>query len=708
MLKKNLKLIAFFVLLFLLGANFIFALDIVYPRIPGAIPPQDFVNSASQENILSLYVKYLVTLAIWIGGILAFAGLIYAGIKYVQSAGKPEKMASAKDQITGAVLGLLILLSAFLILKTINPELIELKISTLTSFEIPEPPDLPILNTEKTSTSIDIEVPFGRIIENIFETYDFTNHPDERDEEYVPRMLRIKNIVRAMLAENHESGLTDKLLEQSEILRDSTDECSCQETKPEIPCGVNDAGDTTWQCNCSGCNEIKPVSSDPCKKVRSDIQGAEEENLNVIYGGVEIEQLVISGDTKTITTSLTQEIIKTEEEIRLLKEELYKLKRSDKFILECPVRLLSSWTQLASKKDILETEGDILRNTNFWDNINIIYYPEKYGRFYTGQTLFTDFATLYCAVSGTMEQEDVFTVPDPRDDDLTGEESVQEAENVFSESFACSSDEAPVGEISDRTKRVTQLLIDKLEELIEKDRELINAVDGLQVLVSQCSSKRGCERRCTCFPCLPQCMYRRSGRWYCGSGCEGWDYACADSSSAYPGPCLERDEDTPCPYAEIENQIEKIRDIYQEIMDIIEGKEDKDTPDTIGIINIIDDIAPEIINDLGREIRIPMKNCSSEDYLKQKRALFNAAYVKGSIIPGGRSPNLNCRTTKIENGIEEQTIYGDCFEECYLEKGHKEHRQCVQECLNGLSIMLDDPKIKECIHELNFYCCDVE
>ena len=135
MLKNpKLKLLFFLLLLFLfLGVSFVSALEIDYPNLPGVDPPQDFVNdsSAASEDIPSLYVKYFFNLAIWVAGIIALGALIYGGIRYLTSTGKPDAMASAKDQITAAFFGLLLLFSSYLVLSILNPELIILEISEL-------------------------------------------------------------------------------------------------------------------------------------------------------------------------------------------------------------------------------------------------------------------------------------------------------------------------------------------------------------------------------------------------------------------------------------------------------------------------------------------------------------------------------------------------------------------------------------------------
>jgi hypothetical protein len=57
-------------------------------------------------------------------GVICFGALLYGGFRYLISVGSPAAMADARDQIFSAILGLIILFSAYLILKTINPELV--------------------------------------------------------------------------------------------------------------------------------------------------------------------------------------------------------------------------------------------------------------------------------------------------------------------------------------------------------------------------------------------------------------------------------------------------------------------------------------------------------------------------------------------------------------------------------------------------------
>jgi len=678
-----------------------FLLEIIYPRIPGALPPQDFLQTAPSEVHLSLYVKYFVNLSIWAGGILALFFLIYGGIKYLTSTGKPEALVSAKNQITGAFFGLLILLSSFLILKTINPEFTILELPSLKPIDIKVPPYIEPPKVTAIQTSIDTEIPFSRIIEKLFETY-ISDYPKPKDP-LLPRMLRIKNISRAVIGQDKDKGLADKLKDQSQALKEAADKCSCQSTEPVTPCGGITTDNTTWKCDLSGCSATEPVTSDPCAKVRGNIQKTEEENLNVIYKGTGIVQFDKNNKKNKITTNLKEKQIKTGEEVRLLKEWLDRLKRAEKLIADCYLRDLNSLAQFYLKSDSFNSQDWTLRQIKFWDDVNIRYYPEKYPFWKPSPIIETDFATFYCSVSGTLEEPDPFPILAPSEQALDKAKTIEEAEAVVSESMACS-DEAPVGEIIDRTKRAAQLLIDKLEQFIEKTKKLTTAVDQLQVLISQCSSQRGCERRCTSFPC-------GCGSDPCINKCQGWAYSCADSSGPYPSECKERDENTPCPYKEIEEKLEKIQKIWQEIKDLVEGKDSNDTPETIGIVPLIDEIIPAILEDLGKEVRIPMHKCSSSDWQKRDTVLFNSDQVLGAIVPPQNQVlRFSCQTESWDADKQKmvQTIYGDCFEECYLEIGQDKNRECVNSCLNDKAQQTNDPDLAGCFNSLNFYCCNVK
>jgi len=159
--KKNILLIFFGVLAVFLSmwGNQTFAqqkLEVNYPTIPGVQKPETI------ETPLSTYLKYIYNLSIIIAGILSFALILWGGIKYITAGPRPAKLADAREQITVAFVGIIIIFASWLMLNTINPELTHLGISLPIDFfsqnisSSSVNPDIPELNLH--------EVPVGSII----------------------------------------------------------------------------------------------------------------------------------------------------------------------------------------------------------------------------------------------------------------------------------------------------------------------------------------------------------------------------------------------------------------------------------------------------------------------------------------------------------------------------------------------------------------
>lgn len=120
-MKMSKKILIILIFASVLMGSFCFAqrkLEIIYPTAPGAETP------TTVKTALPEYLKYVFTFAIMIAGLLAFGALIYGGFLYLTSAGDPSKMKDGQDQIIAGFLGLIIVLSSFLILNTINPQLV--------------------------------------------------------------------------------------------------------------------------------------------------------------------------------------------------------------------------------------------------------------------------------------------------------------------------------------------------------------------------------------------------------------------------------------------------------------------------------------------------------------------------------------------------------------------------------------------------------
>ncbi len=727
--RKKQKLISLFLLLFLLfGVNFVFALEIDYPRLPGTEPPQDFLKTAPAEEIPSLYVKYLFNLVIWLVGIIAFGALIYGGIKYLISTGKAEAMASAREQISAVFFGVLILLSSFFILKTLNPQLTILKLPGLKA--IPKPPAItkppPV---EKLRTSTNTEIPLGTIIQKgVFEG----TIPWEKGK----RIPRIKEI-----AEN-TFKISQKLEQQNTELKEIT------------LGGITPKGIILQGCTCQGIHLIDPkvicpslcilhppprsCFCDPCIIPRLEIERIKNQNITEI-------------------NNLQKEQEKAYHEIRLLKEQIAKLERAEKFILDC-YEWLDSLAAFLVKKDSFIATKDILRKINFWDEIAIK----------------EDAATFYCPVSGTILGEtEYIDVPSSPEEEINTEEI--DTGPVEEYSPACMP-EVPVGEIIDRTKRVGDKLVERMEKLINLDQELIDAVNKMHHLVSQCTSQDSppslvfpprCVSVCDPLFCIPvrcvgpipeaidmdalkkmisdvhiylaggqgypgfttsppgKCWYRHHHKWKFDKNCYKREFPKEfnDRMDEYMEKVKNK---APCPYNsqqgryEIAIQLDRIIDIIEKkkeveqrmekigekrtkerIEDVVKAPKQKGELIKIGITTIIDKIVPKILEDLDEKIRNEMKYCVTDfdPYNPEIPEIVNTLMTCGDSqrsvgpeAPGGKIIQKCC--------LEEKP-FQDCLAKCYLEEGYKKYKECLYKCIETLPEGLN-----VCRHKLNFYCCE--
>jgi len=175
-MNKKQKFFFFFLffLFFIFWAHFTLAVEFRAPEInypslpfPGVDSPQVFLEEIKEgkipgEQAFPLYVKYFYYLFLMIAGLLALGVIIYGGFLYLISAGAPVKMIAAKEQITGGILGFVILLSSYLILATINPQLVILRLPGLEKITLPEI-ELPEPAEKKLPTYF--QIPLGMIIE---------------------------------------------------------------------------------------------------------------------------------------------------------------------------------------------------------------------------------------------------------------------------------------------------------------------------------------------------------------------------------------------------------------------------------------------------------------------------------------------------------------------------------------------------------------
>ncbi|MFC1629962.1 hypothetical protein ACFL06_00305 [Patescibacteria group bacterium] len=128
-MKHYKKIFILCLFVFFLTGSFALAqhTDLEYPDITGSKPP------SSVKTFLPEYIKYVFNISLVIAGLVAFMSMIFGGFRYLSSAGSPTTMSDARSQIGAGVLGLFLLLISYLLLTSINPQLVILKTGDITA-----------------------------------------------------------------------------------------------------------------------------------------------------------------------------------------------------------------------------------------------------------------------------------------------------------------------------------------------------------------------------------------------------------------------------------------------------------------------------------------------------------------------------------------------------------------------------------------------
>ncbi len=129
-MKRGAILLALFLIPSLV---FAIELNLTYPKLPGA---PDINVEADQD--LAEVILWFYRLFVGITGLAGFLMLLWAGFQYVISAGNPAKIGDARDRAIQALLGILLVLSSFIIIQFINPELTQIGSESLEIVPGPE------------------------------------------------------------------------------------------------------------------------------------------------------------------------------------------------------------------------------------------------------------------------------------------------------------------------------------------------------------------------------------------------------------------------------------------------------------------------------------------------------------------------------------------------------------------------------------------
>ena len=127
----------------LMPIGYIFAADSYILEMP--------LGGGSSASGPAEYIRLFFLYGLGLVGIVALFAFVYGGVRYMLSGGSDTGVSEGKKWMFGALAGIVLLLSSFLILRTISPDLVALREPYLAKIEIepPEPPSPQILALEE-------------------------------------------------------------------------------------------------------------------------------------------------------------------------------------------------------------------------------------------------------------------------------------------------------------------------------------------------------------------------------------------------------------------------------------------------------------------------------------------------------------------------------------------------------------------------------
>lgn len=126
--KVILSLIILLTVFFLFSGSVLAAdEDDQYAKVPSVTLEVPFGNSGSSVQGLAGYIQLFYEFVVYIIAIAAVIMLMFGGFKWATAAGNSSMVASAKNTITNALIGLVLALTSFLLLYAINPNLVSLE-----------------------------------------------------------------------------------------------------------------------------------------------------------------------------------------------------------------------------------------------------------------------------------------------------------------------------------------------------------------------------------------------------------------------------------------------------------------------------------------------------------------------------------------------------------------------------------------------------
>jgi len=446
-IKMNKKIIKIFILFSLISLFLAFSftlaqerkLELEYPEVAGLKPE-------TVQTDLPEYVRYIFNLAILAVGLILFGVIIWGGILYLISTGQPAKLKEAKDRILAGFLGTILLLSSYIILTTINPQLAIFKLPLLE--KIVKPPEYRLSEYKPEEiTQIFHEIPLGQLLENgLWEK--------ERTNKLKALLLSFEKFLKQEIKVGEEKS--DRISNLNKYLITLTESCHCEELT-----GIcQKAKNFSWPIACIG---------DPCEKVRKEINNVLKIN--------EKKSKELSAYKEKIT------------EIKnIFEDEGRKFRNLMEVLEHCKKKGLLTRAEYYDSLAFLEEQGGKTKLIKS-------HLPAKAD----------DPLVFYCSVGGTI-YDYPYALPQIslEETELAREFMPEPAE--AGEPLSCAA-EIPIGEmLSETLEMISYEANSNLEDLIYYIEKLLAELTNMTELISQCNESR-CNVSCACIPnpCFLKC-----------------------------------------------------------------------------------------------------------------------------------------------------------------------------------------------------------
>lgn len=244
-LKITIALCSFFILmnampLYAAGLNFKPQIGIGGDFTKGAN-----VAVSSSTQTIGEYIKQIYKYAIGVVGIVAVVVMMIGGVLWMTAGGNPSQVGSAQQYITGALTGLVLVMFSYVILKTVNPDLVSFRVSTIKEIEVADP----LAELKESCCMNDMECGQGAVC------YKGVPTPQCKEGEGICQAVKLKN-------ENETCDPTNDHLIQCQppfTCLGSGNIGHCLRG-PEATCGENDTGECTAGSITNWCGSLTHVS----------------------------------------------------------------------------------------------------------------------------------------------------------------------------------------------------------------------------------------------------------------------------------------------------------------------------------------------------------------------------------------------------------------------------------------------------------------